>query len=51
MYIYNEELMLTNYVEKVKDAEYEHRGRSKDVSHLGFRIDNESINKSEIRTF
>ena len=48
--VYNEECF-TNYLEKVKDAEYEHRGRSEDVSHSGFRTDNESINESEMSTF
>ena len=35
-------------VEKVKDAECEEE--SEDVSHSGFRADNENINKSEIST-
>ena len=37
------------YVEKVKNIECEEE--SKDVSHSGFRIDNESINESEMSTF
>ena len=39
----------TNYVEKVKDIECEEE--SENVSHSGFRIDNESINESEMSTF
>ena len=47
MCVYNENYF-TNYVEKVKDVECE--VESKDVSHLGFRTDNESINESEMST-
>ena len=38
----------TIYVEKVKDVESEEE--SEEVSHLGFRTDNESINESEMST-
>ena len=48
MRVYNEECF-TNYVEKVKDAEYEEE--SEDIAHLGFRTDNESTNESEMSTF
>ena len=48
MCVYNEECF-ANYVEKVKDAEYEEE--SKNISHLGFRTDNESINESEMSNF
>ena len=41
--------MFTNYVEKVKDIECEEE--SVNVSHSGFRIDNKSINESEMSTF
>ena len=45
MFVYNEKY----YVEKVKDIECEKE--SENVSDLGFRTDNESINESEISTF
>ena len=40
---------ISNYLEKVKDIECEEE--SEDVSHSGFRTDNESINESEMSTF
>ena len=39
---------ISNYVEKVKGIECEEE--SEDVSHSGCRIDNESINESEMST-
>ena len=47
MCAYNEKY--TNYVEKIKYVECEEE--SKDVSLSGFRIDNESVNESEMSTF
>ena len=40
---------MTNYVEKIKDTEYDKE--SEHVIHSGFRTDNESINESEMSTF
>ena len=48
MCVYNERCF-TNYVDKVKDVECEEE--SNDVSHSGFRTDNEIINESEIDYF
>ena len=45
MCVYDENYF-TNYVEKVKDVESE----GKDVSHSGFKTNNESINESEMST-
>ena len=40
--------ILAMHVEKVKDVEC--KEESKDVSHSGFKTDNESINESEMNT-
>ena len=40
--------MLKMFVDKVKDIKCEEE--NKDVSHSGFRADNESINESEMST-
>ena len=42
-------IYFTNYVEKVKNVEYEEE--SEHVTYSGFRTDNESINESEMSTF
>ena len=47
MYLYNKKYF-KNYVEKVKDIAWM-QGRSEDVSHSGFRTDNESINELKVK--
>ena len=47
MYVYNGKNL--NHEEKVKGIECEEE--SEDVSHSGFRTDNERINESEMSTF
>ena len=44
MYVYDENI----YVEKMKDLEW--LEECEDISHLGYRTDNESINESEMNT-
>ena len=40
---------MTDYVDKIRDAEYDKE--SEHVIHSGFRTDNESINESKMSTF